>query len=128
MTIPLTLAFCLLSVEPRSLTIKEAREMVLVAAGPHNRGLYLEPYNNPALSAFYLFQGLREAPAGASPSVGFFAVDRRTGDVWSAVVCDEYKSAALARQQQKLRKHIGLSNADYRQLRSPGPMCESAQQ
>ena len=125
MAIPLTFVFCLLLAEPRQLTVDEARDTVLVAAGPHNHGLSFVPYDNPALSAYYLFQGLRNAPAGASGNVGFFAVDRLTGDVWNAVVCDEYKSPTLVRCQRTLRKRIGLTDAKYRTLRRSGPMCES---
>jgi hypothetical protein len=69
MTIALTLAFCLLSADPRSITANEARELAVVAAGPHNRGLSWAPYANPTLSAFYAFQGLRDAPSAESPNV-----------------------------------------------------------
>jgi hypothetical protein len=37
----------------------------------------------------------------------------------------QFSAAALKREQQKLRKRLGMSDAEYRQLRRPGPMCES---
>ena len=66
MTFALTLSFCLLTVDPPSITASEAQQLALVAAGPHNCGLSLVPYSNPTLSAFYAFQGLRDGPAAAS--------------------------------------------------------------
>jgi len=115
----------------RIITADEAKGLVLIALAPHSDGVSLVLYKVAPLSvassdAFYGFQALRQnAPAGASANVGFFAVDRRTGDVWNAVICEEHRSPELRRQQQAVRKRIGLSDAQYKKLRSPGPMCES---
>ena len=54
----------------------------------------------------------------------YYAVDRRTGDVWSAVICERIAVHALSRLQAALRKRIGLTNAEYERLKRPGPLCE----
>ena len=56
--------------------------------------------------------------------VGYYAVDRKTAEIWSAVACQEISSPTLAQFQVALRKHIGLTNTEYRKLRKPGPFCE----
>jgi len=54
----------------------------------------------------------------------YYAVDRRTGDVWSAVICKRILTPALSKLQNALGKRIGLTNASYEGLRRPGPLCE----
>ena len=51
------------------------------------------------------------------------SVDPNTGDVWSADVCEEYKTQPLRKLQQTIRKRIGLTDGEYKTLRKPGPMC-----
>jgi hypothetical protein len=54
-----------------------------------------------------------------------FAVDRRTGDVWSASSeCLEITNARLRSLQGKLRRQLGISQSDYRKLKTHGPLCE----
>jgi hypothetical protein len=54
----------------------------------------------------------------------YYAVDRGTGDVWSAVFCERIARRKLSRLQAALRRRIGLTNAQYERLKRPGPLCE----
>ncbi len=54
----------------------------------------------------------------------YYAVDPRTGDVWSAVFCERIARRKLSRLQAALRRRIGLTNAHYERLKRPGPLCE----
>jgi hypothetical protein len=56
--------------------------------------------------------------------VGYYAVDRNTADIWDAGFCQEISSPSLAQLQVVIRKHIGLTDTEYRKLRKPGPFCE----
>ena len=56
-----------------------------------------------------------------------FAVERTTGDVWSAPVCGRYSSPTIAKLQQALRTRVGLTNAEYERIRKPGPGCRLGQ-
>jgi hypothetical protein len=47
----------------------------------------------------------------------YYAVDRRTGAVWSAVSCGRIARHGLSRLQAALRKRIGLTNAEYEPLK-----------
>jgi hypothetical protein len=60
---------------------------------------------------------------GNYPSLGSFAVDKRTGDVWDLIVCREYMSKSVTKLQQAIRKRLGITEDKYRKLRRPGPMC-----
>jgi len=63
-------------------------------------------------------------PYGSS-LIGHFLVDPRTGDVFDAIVCQEYQFASLAKLQKSIRKQIGLSVAEYRGLKlSKPPLCD----
>ena len=72
-------------------------------------------------SAFVYWEG---EPNG-SVMVGTYDVDLETGDVWNAVTsCDEMNTAALRRLQKKIREEIGLSDPEYKRVKSKGPLCE----
>ena len=60
----------------------------------------------------------------SSLHIGSWAVDPRTGDLYDASVCAEYRNAAVHSLQQQLRKRIGLSEGDYRKLKQRPPMCD----
>jgi hypothetical protein len=55
--------------------------------------------------------------------IGNYWVDRRTGDVWNAAICEELTTPGLDTVKEKLRKSIGLSKFKYKKLRIKGPMC-----
>jgi hypothetical protein len=54
-----------------------------------------------------------------------FAVDRRTGDVWSpSRECFEITNDRVRSLQAKLRRQLGISQSDYRKLKTHGPLCD----
>jgi hypothetical protein len=60
-----------------------------------------------------------------SMTVGNYAVDTDTGDVWDAVTsCDEMHTQALRGLQKMIRKEISLSDPEYKRVKSKGPLCE----
>lgn len=71
-----------------------------------------------------------EAELGVSPGpvgvlqVRYYAVDRQTGDVWNAVICELITSSSLTKVQVALRRRIGLTDVEYRKLKKLGPLCE----
>jgi hypothetical protein len=85
--------------------------------GPH--------WDNPQIKDDkYLFVDVDfDTPLGMGGGI-VFAVDRRTGDVWSGVNCREYGSRSLAAAQAALRRKLGIGPAAYRRLRRPGPYCD----
>jgi hypothetical protein len=54
---------------------------------------------------------------------GYYAVDKMTGDVGSAISCQDYHSRELARAQGQLRRRLRMSARDYKILRRDGPYC-----
>jgi len=104
----------------------QARQLVAKAIEPEGATKLphfgLEEIPDTKFPAFLFLQGLWDNPTG-SPVVGSYAVDRSTGDVWSAVVCREYKTRGLGSLQRKIRRSIGLSDSGYRRIKKAGPMC-----
>jgi hypothetical protein len=81
-----------------------------------------QSFEDAARPRFFAFQALRENPTG-SPILGSYEVDPRTGDVWDGAACGLFKSPALGEFQRVIRKRIGLTDAAYKAMRTPGPMC-----
>jgi len=113
--------------QSRTLTVEEAHQLVEAAIPNVTKqlpGFGLEdfPVNDPP--RFYFVEAAWDNPTG-SVVYGNYAVDRATGDVWSAVICQRITSKRLRAEQLALRKRIGLSAARYKAARQPGPMCES---
>ena len=57
------------------------------------------------------------------PQVKSYAVNRKTADIWDAVVCQEISPLSLARFQVVFRKHIGLTDTEY--LKFETPVCSA---
>jgi hypothetical protein len=88
-------------------------------------GLTNFPRSPAFFSRWYLFTGTWAGPPQrGSVITGNWAVDKRTGEVWNGVICEELESPALMRLQKAIRKRIGLSTSDYWQIRVDGPLCE----
>jgi hypothetical protein len=83
----------------------------------------LEKYTNPYFPQFLCFQGIFDNPGG-SVNLGFYAVDRKTGEVWDGVYCARASSPSLVKLQAAIRNRIGLARDEYRKERRPGPMCD----
>jgi hypothetical protein len=114
------------STEAREITYKEAHDLLqafLKAPGG------VEQSGDLGYKEFYFFMATMGhspiAPGGLyHANLEYYAVDRRTGDVWSAGICKRIATPALKKLQAALRKHIGLTNASYEALRRLGPLCE----
>ncbi len=110
--------------EAREITYKEAYDMLTAFLKVNG----VEQSGEMGYKEYYFFM----ANMGSSCDPGgtcigdfqYYAVDRRTGDVWSSVICERIATRALTRLQAALRKRIGLTNAEYGRLKRLGPMCE----
>ncbi len=114
------------STEAREITDAEAHDLLqafLNAPGG------VEQSGDLGYKEFYFFMAtIGHSPIGREglyhANLEYYAVDRRTGDVWSAVFCKRIATPVLKKLQEALRKRIGLTNAAYGALRRPGPLCE----
>ena len=82
---------------------------------------HLSPERNA--DRFYWFQILAETGADRSPNLGFYAVNKATGDVWEIPACERRRSAAISRWQQGLPRRAGVSAREIRRLSAIAP-CE----
>lgn len=71
---------------------------------------------------FYWFDITANAPDMASPLVGYFAVNKITGDVWDPVTCRKLRSSFIRRFQQQLRQRT-VSGWKFRDQSLKAP-CE----
>ena len=109
---------------PRQVGLEEANDLVdtwLISSICRGRSCTLDDYRVKDSPDFYFFAALWNNPSG-SPLIAYYAVYARTGDVCSAIICKRITSPALARFQKTIRQRIGLSEIDYRKVRTPGPM------
>src|ERR1019366_3353285 len=114
------------TVKPRELTIQEAHsvlEAYIPDATKHLPGYGLDDFAGYDPGRFYFIEVNWDNPGG-SVVWGSFAVDKTTGDLWSAVICEKYSSRRIRAMQQEIRKRIGLSDAMYKQIKRSGPICE----
>lgn len=114
---------------PRTVTVAQAKELVLAALTPQQRHLpklAAESYDAPdSPSTFLYFTVVWEGTPTGSVVVGNYAVDPRTGDVFSATIeCTEQKNTHLRTLQARARAALHLSAAEYRRLKTKGPLCE----
>ena len=112
---------------PPAVTVDEAQQLVLAISESMGwtklNGFSLEPYESKTFPAFYFFSAMWDNPDG-SAMIDHLAVDRRTGAVWSAIVCREFSSKKLRRAQFDLRRKIGLTKDEFRKIKRLGPMCD----
>lgn len=111
----------------RTITRSQAKGLVLAALSTSQKrlpGLSADEYQYPSSPGFWFFTVTWAANSGQSVVVGNYAVDPNTGDVWSATIsCDELRNRALEALQDRVRKSIGLSKAEYERLKTKGPLC-----
>ena len=86
-------------------------------------GLWVEPLKNARDDGFYFLDATWNNPGPAGVSVGHFAVDRKTGDMWDAVVCRRINSPKVKEFQSKLRRRMGMTKEIYEKVKRSGPMC-----
>ncbi len=61
------------------------------------------------IPGYYSFGVYRSPQRNMQDIIGWFAVNRRTGQVWDTTSCDLYRFPALERQRRKLVRHAGKS-------------------
>lgn len=125
-----------LSATPRAITEAEAKELIyamLKADGYTSlRGFALRAYDGTraferlSFPDFIFVDATYDNPEGGS-SIGHYAVDKATADLWDWVSCGRYNSASLLKAQQTLRIRIGVYDGVYRRLRKLGPWCEAGE-
>jgi hypothetical protein len=102
----------------RDLSLEEAQRLVVAALGPKVEKLPkfgLDVESDPDDTDFYRFEATWDNPVG-SVVIGFFGVDRATGDVWRLVPCEKIESGRLGRLQRELRRRIGSKSVQRRRL------------
>ena len=111
------------SPKDRLVSIEQAKSLAYAALTPGERRLGAD-FGDSETRPHERFLYVTLVP---SRGEGFlnFAVDRRTGDVWSAASsCLEITNSRLRSLQAKLRRQLGISRSDYAKLRTHGPLCE----
>jgi len=109
----------------REISLEEANEL-LTAYLKLPEGNLLKS-GDMGYTGFYFFMailGASKGPVGVL-HVRYDAVDRKTGDVWNGVICQQIASHSLKKLQLTLRRRIGLTDDEYQKAKRPGPMCES---
>ncbi len=105
---------------PRYVSLADAQKVVDTFkrsdGDPSGTGKY---YNISIKKNFYIVS------IGYADTLGFeyYAVDRRTGDLWEANFCQKDSSQKLLPLQKRIRTSLGITEAMYKELRKPGPMC-----
>ncbi len=111
-----------------SLSSSQAEHLALAALNAQQKrlpGLEAEQFMDPNSSRFLFFTIYWAAGEKQSVVVDNFAVDPYTGDVWSSVAsCLEESNPSLRALQIRMRHFLGLSRAEYRQIKSKGPLCD----
>jgi len=65
-------------------------------------------------------------PEGSN-TVGHWAVDQITGDVWDSAARALYASPALSKAQERLRKRVGMAASEYMRSRKNASWCRADQ-
>jgi hypothetical protein len=79
---------------------------------------------SPAISKrFYWFDVTAKVPDEISPTLGYFAVNKETGDVWSPVPCKRLTSSFIRSFQRRLLRSRRISDQEFRNESIKAP-CE----
>ena len=108
--------------------LPKTAERILFSALPkyerHLSGFGFERYEGTS-NRFYFFTAVWNGPKNGSVVAGNYAVDKYTGDVWSATSsCNELSTVASRKLQAKVRSELGLSVANYQKIKTHGPLCD----
>lgn len=84
-------------------------------------GMRFDRELHPHPSTFYWFEITANVPNGESPLLGYFAVNKKTGDVWNWVQCIKLTSSVIRRFQNNLRQHRKMSDAEFHKMAGEDP-------
>lgn len=70
-------------------------------------GLRFDAEKSPHSPKFYWFEITAHTPEDVSPLLGYYAVNRKTGDVWDAVACTRLTSRFVHDTQMRIRRADG---------------------
>jgi hypothetical protein len=108
----------------RLVTVEQARSLAYEALTPREKRLGFDFMDDQARpDERYLVITL--VPSRGEGVLNF-AVDRKTGDVWSAASsCLEMTNSRLRGLQAKLRRQLGVSRSEYARLKTHEPLCDN---
>lgn len=120
-------AIGLSNLSAKGLSKVQARQILLVVLehekhSPSSPGMYIESLtkkNGAAIhSGYYDFGFSYESPnAGATQTLGLFAISRFTGDVWELHLCRRYSFPKLDKLQQAIMQVTKKTFADEKKQR-----------
>ncbi|HEX3982171.1 MAG TPA: hypothetical protein VHX12_00615, partial [Acidisoma sp.] len=109
------------------ITTAQARALVMASLNARQKRLAsvaLELLEAPS-SKFLFFTATWAGIPGGSVVVENFVADPYTGDVFiAAAKCDEVKNERLRALQKQIRAGLHLTQAEYRRLKTKGPLCQ----
>jgi hypothetical protein len=74
----------------------------LTESARHFPGMRFDAENKYHNQRFYWFEVTAQTPAGISPLLGYFAVNKTNGDVWDPVSCIKLKSELIRNFQRMM--------------------------
>lgn len=93
----------------------------LTANARHLPGMRFDREKAPHPEGFYWFEVTANVPDEASPLLGYFAVNKTTGDVWNYVQCRKLTSPAVRHFQEQLRQKGEISEAEFHRIAEQAP-------
>ena len=93
----------------------------LTAKARHLPGMRFDREKAPHPEGFYWFEVTANVPDDASPLLGYFAVNKTTGDVWNYVQCRRLTSTAIRHFQEELRQKGATSAAELQRIADEAP-------
>lgn len=85
--------------------------------------LYRDP-DRSSFPEFYFFSASYEQEQSV-PTLGHFAVSKKTADVWDWELCKRLSNPRLRATQKELRERIGVSDSAYRKMSRTAPCSGS---
>jgi hypothetical protein len=91
-------------------------------------GFTLTESTTDGKSRWYQFRATWVGTPNGSFIIGYWDIDKRTGEVWNGVICQQIVFPALQDMQADIRKKLRLSVEEYLRIRVDGPLCDGAPQ
>jgi hypothetical protein len=108
--------------------VKEARHLVNLALPEKTKRLpgltlWLSEEDEVNPPKCLTFDVIWSNPGPGSYHVGFWSVDRRTGEVWTPMLCKRVINKSLRVAQQSIRKRLGATDSEYQAALKNNPCC-----